>query len=74
MVGADYNNKQLVPVGVGKVQNRIVISVGEQRMTHMDYLGYALMGEAAKQIMQQYVVGQIDFQNMIIQLDTLLSQ
>jgi hypothetical protein len=74
MVGFSGDTKQLVPVGVGKINSRKVNNVTDLQLTHLDYLGYVLKDEQAQNIMQQYVDGAIGFQQMVIELDGLAKQ
>jgi len=73
MVGFDHNTKQLKPIGVGRIEHaqRRVVTVGSLLPTSLSYIGYALKGEEAQNVMQQYASGQITLTQLIVTLDQL---
>ena len=71
MVGFNNNTKQLIPIGLGRVQGRQVITVGELQASHLNYLGYALKDAGAQTVMKQHESGEITFRQLIAELDRL---
>lgn len=73
MVGFDQNAKQIIPIGVGRIERaqRRVVTVGSLQPTSLGYIGYALKDEAAQAVMRQYETGQITFTQLIVTLDQL---
>jgi len=59
MLGFNPQSKIIEPVGVGRIQNRQVSSVGKLSLQRLDYLGYALVKESAQTVLQQFVAGDI---------------
>jgi len=68
MVGLDATTKQLVPVGVGYLENRVVTAtISEQRT--LDYIGYSTVAIDQKTL-QDYVNGNITMQALIAELES----
>ena len=71
MVGFDSDSKQLIPIGVGRVAQQRVETVGTLRADSLDYLGYALKDEAAQAVLRDYESGALSFEQMSAELDRL---
>ncbi|HEY9198695.1 MAG TPA: hypothetical protein VIR60_04950 [Gammaproteobacteria bacterium] len=71
MVGFDATTKQLVPIGIGRIENRQVISIGALQAGNLDYLGYVMKDAEAQGVIERYENGQIGFQQMLAELDRL---
>lgn len=71
MVGFDAERKQLIPLGVGRVAQRRVVTVGTLHPESLDYLGYALKDEAAQAVLREYETGVLSLDQMSAELDEL---
>ena len=71
LIGFDTRSKQLVPVGVGKIDNNTVTSVKKIAIDSLDYIGYALVETRVQGILQDYVQDKISLNQMITQLERL---
>ena len=69
MIGFDTRSKQLVPVGVGRIEKNTVTSVGKISMESLDYIGYALVENRVQGILQDYVDENISLREMITNLE-----
>ena len=71
LVGYDTNALQLVPVGVGLVDEptRKVISEGSVKLQRLDYIGYALVDEDAQPVLERFANGEIGLEQMIGELE-----
>ncbi len=58
MLGFSHDSKLIVPVGVGRIENNIVTSVGKLSMQTMDYFGYAMVDTEHQPILQRFVSGE----------------
>ncbi len=67
LLGFDPNAMQLVPVGVGQVDEaaRKVSSVGDVALQRLDYFGYALVNPDQQTILKQFIDGEIGLAQMI---------
>jgi hypothetical protein len=74
MIGFDEGQNQLVPIGVGKIQDNQVVSVTKLLMSRLDYIGYTLKDTESQQIMQRFVNGSISFENMVIELNAIAGE
>lgn len=59
MLGFSNNSKLIEPVGVGRIQDNIVTSVGKLPMQSMDYFGYAMVETEHQPILQRFADGEI---------------
>ncbi len=73
LVGLDPDALMITPVGVGLLdaEMRQITSEGVAHFQRLDYIGYALMLEAAQPILEQYANGEIDLRWMIAELEKL---
>ncbi len=70
LMGVNKDSLSVVPVGVGTIINKSVVSQGGINLTRLDYLGYTLVPEASYTLLQQY----LDNSLSLDQLNALLSQ
>ena len=71
MVGFDTATKQLVPIGIGRIENGQVIAIGTLQTSSLDYIGYALKDADAQAVIARHETGQISFQQMVAELNRL---
>ena len=71
MIGFDAATKQLVPIGIGRIENRQVIAIGTLQTGSLDYIGYALKDADAQAVIARHETGQINFQQMVAELNRL---
>jgi hypothetical protein len=69
MVGFDSNARQLVPVGVGRIDGTRISSVKPLPLGSLDYLGYAFVEPAQQAMLEQYRNGEIDLSTLIRMLE-----
>jgi hypothetical protein len=72
LVGFNSDSKQIVPIGVGKLTDRVLSGVTQLRITHLDYIGFAMKDETAQAVMQRYVEEAINFEQMMTELNALV--
>jgi len=71
LVDFDANGKQLLPVGVGRIKQRKVISEGKLHITHLDYLCYVIKSASAQNMIQRYLNNDITFGVMVTEINGL---
>lgn len=59
LLGYDSSSELLIPIGVGEIQNRHVISSAPVEPEALSYLGYAMVIPENYALLQQYVDGQV---------------
>jgi hypothetical protein len=59
MLGLNPDTKVIEPVGIGRVSNRQVVSVGKLAMKSLNYIGYAFVSGAAYPVLLKYESGEI---------------
>lgn len=69
IVGVDDASKQVVPVGVGRVQNRRVVSAHDLDLTRLEYLGYVIVSDAQQAVLDDYLRGVISLSQLISRLE-----
>ena len=69
LVGQDPDALQIVPIGVGVLQNKIVSSVGAVHLKRLDYIAYAFVPEEQQVLLQQYAESEIDITQLIAALE-----
>lgn len=69
IVGVDDASKQVVPVGVGRVQNRRVVSAHDLDLTRMEYLGYVTVGTTQQAVLEEYLRGALSLPQLISRLE-----
>jgi len=71
LLGFDSNSKRIVPVGVGRVNNRHITSEGALQMATLDYIGFSLVMPESYPTLEAYVRGEISLQQLRASLGTL---
>jgi hypothetical protein len=74
MLGVDPQARHIVPVGVGRIENRRAVSAGAQHYQVLDVFGYALVASEAQPRMQAYADGELSLNQLLIALDNLTEQ
>lgn len=69
LVGQDPRALQIVPIGVGLLENRRVSSQGKVHLQRLDYLGFAFVPEDRQALLQQYAEGDISLTQLIAALE-----
>ena len=71
LLGLDAESKRIVPVGVGQILNKRVLSKGELHYQLLDFIGYGLISEEVQPHAQRYVDGEINLQQLILEIQQL---
>jgi len=66
--GKNKQSPQLSPVGVGRLNNRIITSVGRTHFETMDYFAYVLVDEKEQAVLKKYVDSDMDIRELISDL------
>ncbi|RHW74802.1 hypothetical protein [Colwellia sp. RSH04] len=71
-----YNASQQViePIGVGRVDNNKIVSVGSVNLTSLDFIGYAQVHPNLLQALISYAEGDISLQQLKAQLQAVLQE
>lgn len=71
LVGLDPEALMIVPVGVGRIDAdaKTVVSQGPVHLHRLDMIGYVLIGAQGQPLLEQYVNGDINLQQMIAGLE-----
>lgn len=69
LVGQDPRALQIVPIGVGLLENHRVSSQGKVHLQRLDYLGFAFVPEERQALLQQYAEGKIGLTQLIAALE-----
>lgn len=66
LMGLKRSAGQILPIGVGKINNQRISSVGEVHMTTLDLIGFALMnGDSAQELLAMYETGEATIEDLI---------
>ena len=71
MVGLDADSKLLRPVGVGRIENKQVVSAKPLELDTLDYIGYAFVPDAASEVLQRYINNEINLQLLASELERI---
>jgi hypothetical protein len=75
MLGLNSQSKIIEPVGVGRIQNKQVVSDQPLPMNTLDYIGYAVVDEAEQSVLQRFVNGEItQLGQLISELEAVTGQ
>ena len=74
IVGLSQEFGRIVPVGVGEIQNKRVISRGKLHLKNLDYIGYGLSPLEAQPIIQRYINDEIGIEELILEVRQLQAQ
>jgi len=69
LVGFEPDELRLVPVGVGRIEQRRVVSEGRVALPALNYLGYVLVDEARQQLLARYRNGELSLEQLLAELD-----
>ncbi|TDQ45899.1 hypothetical protein EV696_1162 [Permianibacter aggregans] len=61
IVGADEEGRGIVPIGVGRLQNAVVTSVGKLQSNRLDHIGVAMVNFNLQETLQKYGNGEISW-------------
>ena len=64
MLGYNRDTEVLEPIGVGKIEEGRVVSVGKLHLTSLDYIGYAQVLPTHTETLQSYADGAISIQQL----------
>lgn len=59
LLGFDDNAKSLLPIGTGRIDGRLVRSIGDVALTRLDYLAYAVIPFGAYEALWDFELGDI---------------
>ena len=62
------------PIGVGKITNLSVVSVGALSLTSIDYIGYAQVFPSLTETLEKYTDGELSLQQLKAQLQDAVQQ
>jgi hypothetical protein len=68
LVGYNSAEQRLVPVGVGHIDNRRVLSEGAVALPSLDYLGYVIIAPEQQAILGRYRDGVISLERLLAEL------
>ena len=68
LVGYSAVAQRVIPVGVGKIQNYRVVSVGTPQLQRLDAIGYALVGPDMHTTLDDYAQGKVTLQQVLTAL------
>jgi len=68
MLGFDSDAQRIVPVGVGRVNQRQVSSEGQLQIRYLDYIGYALVNPEFYAALESYARGEIMIAQLMAEL------
>jgi hypothetical protein len=71
LVGLDPEALMIVPVGVARIDadTKTVVSQGPVHLRRLDIIGYVLIDEQGQPLLEQYVNGEINLQQLIAELE-----
>lgn len=69
LIGLDPQTQQIVPVGVGRIADRRVTSIGKVNLQTLDYIGYAFVVSDLQPLLQRYVDHEIDLSQLTSALE-----
>ncbi|MCG8435990.1 MAG: hypothetical protein MJA83_18375, partial [Gammaproteobacteria bacterium] len=69
LLGLDKEAQQIIPVGVGRIEQRSVKSLAPVEFEVLDVIGYAFIAEDNQFILQKFENGEISFQQVITELE-----
>jgi hypothetical protein len=71
-----YNTAQQViePIGVGRVENNQVVSVGTVNLTSLDFIGYAQVHQSLAEALISYAEGDVSIQQLKAQLQAVTQE
>jgi hypothetical protein len=64
LLGYNKDQKVIEPIGVGKVTNGNVVSIGAIELTSLDYLGYAQINPDKNTMLEDYTEGNMTLQQL----------
>ncbi|MBF0397749.1 MAG: hypothetical protein HQK78_13300, partial [Desulfobacterales bacterium] len=72
LIGINPDTLEIIPVGVGKVneENKKIISEGKTTYKRLDFIGYAFVKEENQPLLERYVKGEISLKDMVTALET----
>jgi hypothetical protein len=65
LMGLDEETLKLTPVGVGRIDNKQVISEGEIHMSRLDFIGYSFVPYENQTYLEDYANGQLSLMGLI---------
>lgn len=68
LLGYNPEREVIEPVGIGKIENYRVVSLGKVNINALDYLGYALLDPTHQPLLQQVAEGTQSMQQLISKL------
>lgn len=74
LVGYNANQQVIEPIGVGRVENNKVISVGTVNLTSLDFIGYAQVHQNLAESLISYAEGDVTIQQLKAQLQAVLKE
>lgn len=74
LVGYNVNQQVIEPIGVGRVENNKVTSVGNVNLTSLDFIGYAQVHQNLAETLISYAEGDISIQQLKAQLQAALQE
>lgn len=74
LVGYNANQQVIEPIGVGRVENNKVVSVGTVNLTSLDFIGYAQVHQHLAEALISYAEGDVSIQQLKAQLQAVLQE
>ncbi|MCI2285241.1 carboxypeptidase-like regulatory domain-containing protein [Colwellia sp. MSW7] len=72
LVGYNANQEVIEPIGVGRVDNNKVVSVGSVNLTSLDFIGYAQVHQNLAETLISYAQGELSLQQLKAQLQAAI--
>jgi Bacterial TSP3 repeat len=69
LLGFDSEREVIQPVGIGRLENYRVISVGKVSIQNLDYFGYALVNPELQPLLKEIAEGRKSLQQLLIELE-----